>query len=187
MKPIVHIPNATLTTPAKPVLRFDKRLHSMITDMKDTLTQAHHPKGVGLAAPQVGEPWKIFLTRPKESDPIRVFINPEIINRSEEMQTKPSKQNHTLEGCLSIPKIWGQVNRTASLTLRYLDEQGATREDIFSGFPAVIIQHEMDHLDGILFTRRVLEQKGKLYQATVDDKGKEVLEEIILKSGLTQP
>ena len=69
-----------------------------------------------------------------------------------------------LEGCLSIPKIWGRVTRSDKVLLEYMDEKGKHQKKWFSGFEAIIIQHEMDHLSGTLFTQRVLEQKGKLYR-----------------------
>lgn len=181
MKPIVHIPNDVLTHAAKPVKKFDRRLATLVADMKEALTKAINPKGVGLAAPQVGVSLRVFLMRPKEKDEIRVFINPEITNSTSEETKKQQTESNTLEGCLSIPKIWGKVNRAQTLTLKYCDTTGQSHTETFSGFPATIIQHEIDHLDGILFTRRVLEQKEKLYQAAKDEQGKEVLEEITIK------
>ncbi len=177
MNPIVTVPNAVLTTPAKPVTAFDKQLARLIADMKKTLLATKSPKGVGLAAPQIGEAYRVFITRPNEKSKIRVFINPEIISRQGETDGVPER-NNKLEGCLSIPKIWGKVKRSQSLTLRYQDETGKTHKEEFTGFLATIIQHETDHINGILFTQRVLEQQGKLYQGTKDKEGKEVLEEI---------
>ena len=112
-----------------------------------------------------------------EKSSIHVFINPEILKSSGETDGVPERENK-LEGCLSIPAIWGRVKRSQTLTLRFQDETGKTHEQEFSGFLATIIQHETDHVNGILFTRRVLEQKGKLYQSTTDKEGKETLEEI---------
>lgn len=181
MKPIVYVPHEVLTTPAKTVVGFDKKLASLVSDLKETLIATRNPKGVGLAAPQIGESWRVFITRPKEQDQIRVFINPEIIQTSPEQTDGIPQRDNKLEGCLSIPKIWGRVKRASALTLKYQDETGAIREEKFKGFLATIIQHETDHINGILYTHRVLEQKGKLYQAGRDDKGKEILEEITLK------
>jgi len=181
MKPIVLIPNPVLTTPTKPVTAFDGKLAGLIFDMKETLLAATNPKGVGLAATQVGVGLKIFLTKPTESAKIRVFINPEIVNRSTDSTDGVPERGNKLEGCLSIPNIWGKVRRTSSLTLRYQDETGQVHQEKFSGFMATIIQHETDHLNGILFTQRVLEQKDKLFQVATADDGKEVLEEIKLQ------
>lgn len=180
MKPIVHAPHLVLTTPAKPVVSFDKKLAQLITQMKKTLLATQNPRGVGLAAAQIGQPWRVFVTRPTEKSAIRVFINPEIIARSAQFTEGVPERENKLEGCLSIPKIWGRVKRAVSLTLRYQDEKGQTHQEEFSGFLATIIQHETDHVGGVLFTQRVLEQKGKLYRATTDKEGKEVLEEITL-------
>jgi len=180
MKAIITTPHPVLTTPTKTVTSFDKRLTKLVAAMKTTLRATKNPKGVGLAAPQVGEPWRVFITRPKEDSPIRVFINPEIIKVSRELTDGVPGRDNKLEGCLSIPKIWGRVKRAVSLTLRYQDETGQTRKERFTGFLATIIQHETDHLNGLLFVQRVLEQKGKLYQAARDEEGKEILEEVTI-------
>jgi peptide deformylase len=179
MRPIVKIPHPVLSGPAKPVTSFDRKLHAMITDMKETLIGAKRPKGVGLAAPQIGEPYRVFIMRPDVRSEMRVFINPQIVSRDERPQANNPKKDK-LEGCLSIPDIWGDVDRSISLTLRYQDEKGAEHTESFTGFPAVIIQHEVDHLNGILFTQRVIEQKGKLYEPEKDKGGKETLKEIHL-------
>ncbi|EKD64680.1 MAG: Formylmethionine deformylase [uncultured bacterium] len=178
MKPIVHVPNAVLTTPSKTVTSFDKRLAQLISDMKKILLGASNPKGVGLAAPQIGENWRIFITKPWERSRIRVFINPEIIKSSIERTDGVPGRDNKFEGCLSILKIWGKVKRIATISLRYYDQKGQKHEEEFKGFLATIIQHETDHTNGILFTQRVLEQKGKLYQTDKDKEGKEILEEI---------
>lgn len=180
MKSIVHVPNQVLTTPAKPVSRFDKRLEKLIADLLSALKATKNPKGVGLAAPQIGESLRVFVTRPTEKSQIRVFINPEIVKKSVAQTDGVPERENKLEGCLSIPKIWGRVRRAASLTLRYQDEQGRLHQESFTGFLATIIQHETDHTNGILYTQRVLEQKGKLYETAKDKEGKEVLEEIRL-------
>ena len=180
-RPIIHVPDTVLTSPAKTVASFDKKLVRLVTDMKESLVATRNPKGVGLAAPQIGEPWRVFVTRPKESGAIGVFINPEIVSVSKTKTTGIPGRENKLEGCLSIPHIWGLVKRAVSLTLRWQDEQGASHEQTFTGFLATIIQHETDHVNGVLFTHRALEQKEKLYQIAHDEKGKEVLEEITLR------
>jgi peptide deformylase len=181
MKRIVKIPQPVLTTAAKPIINFDKRLLRLIEELKTTLMSARNPKGVGLAAPQIGEPYRVFVTRPHEKQAIRVFINPEILSRSDTLTKGVPERNNKLEGCLSIPRVWGYVKRAESLRLRYQDETGTKHEEAFTGFMATIIQHETDHLNGTLFTHRVLEQQGKFYQAGKDEDGKDILEEIELK------
>lgn len=178
-QPIVTVPHIVLTEPAKTVTVFDNKVKNLVRDMKQTLLATKNPKGVGLAAPQIGEPYRVFVTRPTEKSDLRVFLNPEIEQQEGETDGVPERENK-LEGCLSIPAIWGRVKRAQTLTLRYQDEQGKPRKEKFTGFLATIIQHETDHVNGILFTRRVLEQKGKLYQAATDADGKETLEEITI-------
>jgi peptide deformylase len=140
MKPIVTTPNPVLSAPARTVTLFDKRLGKLIRDMKAILQAATNPKGVGLAAPQIGEPWRVFITKPL--DDIRVFINPEIIRFSTKKTDGVPERENKLEGCLSIPKIWGRHRRT----LKYQDESENSYGK-FSGF-ATIIQH--DHTNGFM-------------------------------------
>jgi len=178
VKPIVQAPHAILSTPAQPVTDYGTPFRKLIADMKDTLAKARNPKGVGLAAPQIGEPYCVFIIKPKESVPIRVFINPEIIRRSRKFTDGVPERDNKLEGCLSIKDLWGKVHRSTAVTLRYTDERGGTHTEEFTGFPATIIQHETDHLNGILFTQRVLEQKNTLYHVTKDEEGKDVLNKV---------
>lgn len=179
MKQIVLIPNIVLTTPAKEVTVFDAALKKFVADMKETLANATNPKGVGLAATQVGVSKKVFITKPNDTSPFRAFINPVITDTTAPKKTGKHKHGQ-MEGCLSIPKLWGNVHRAPTLTLTYQDEDGKTHTETFDGFMATIIQHETDHVNGILFTQRVLEQRESLYQAVREPDGKEVLEEIEL-------
>lgn len=178
MKLIVTVPNKVLIEKAIDVINIDKEIKQIIDRMKTALINSTDPIGVGLAAPQIGKSVRIFLMRPEETDPIKVFINPKIVSQSKILVKGIPDEDAKLEGCLSIPKIWGSVNRHKSVTITYLDETGKLYKQTFTGFESVIIQHEMDHLDGTLFTKRVIEQKGQLYQPTIDDKGQEVLEPI---------
>lgn len=182
MKPIVHIPEPVLAQPAKTVTSFDKKLHQLITEMTKTLKATKRPKGVGLAAPQIGVGLRVFLTMPTTKSPVRAFINPEIIAKSEPKTdvAQDKDADSRLEGCLSIPDIWGHVSRSPSVTLHFQDELGQSHEEVFDGFLATIIQHETDHTNGILFTQRVIEQKGKFFHSHRDKLGKEILEEITL-------
>ena len=180
MKPIVLVPDAILTTPTSPVTAFDAHLKKLVDDCKKTLIATKNPKGVGLAAPQIGQLRRVFVTRPRENSPIRAFINPEIIDASPELTDGVPGRENKLEGCLSIPGIWGRVRRAARITLRYQDETGKRHEESFEGFLATIIQHETDHVNGILYSQRVLEQRSKLYKTTKDSEGREILEEISL-------
>lgn len=183
---IVTIPNQTLISPTKPVDKIDKKILRIIEKMKRALLSADKPKGVGLAAPQIGISLRVFITKPQPDSPIDVFINPEITWKSETLGEidRPAsgktsvKKEGKLEGCLSIPNVWGHLKRSTKVKLAYTDIKNQRHEKEFSGFPATIIQHEIDHLEGILFPQRVLEQKEKLYQIEEDEKGKEELVEI---------
>lgn len=153
--------------------------------MKKTLLAAKDPQGVGLAAPQIGKSLKLFITKPIDKSPIQVFINPKIVSNIKyqvsSAKEKPIHDNK-LEGCLSLPNIWGEVKRSTTIKLQYqlltTNQKLITRTRSFSGFLATIIQHEFDHLEGILFPKRVLEQKGKLYKSHKNEKGEDVFEEI---------
>lgn len=186
MLQIVRVANPVLTTPSKPVDEIDKKILELIEGMKKTLLSTRSPKGVGLAAPQVGHSLRLFITKPWPRSPFTVFINPEIIWQSEEKTDKgvPERKNK-FEGCLSIPDIWGVVHRAKKIKVRYqqlstFNYQLLTKTRAFSGFLATIIQHEIDHLNGILFTQLGLQQKEKLYKLVKDEKGNDVFEEITI-------
>ena len=180
MLKIVTAPNPVLSSTAKPISKVDVSVVKIIEEMKKALLATTDPKGVGLAAPQVGKSLRIFIAKPTDNAKIDVFINPEIIEKSSEQSyiKLPKKDSKKLEGCLSLPNIWGPVFRASSLTLAYVDEQGKSHKQKFSGFMATIIQHEVDHLDGVLFPKRVLEQKNTLYKSYKNKKGEDEFEEI---------
>lgn len=178
-KPIITAPQQILSEPAKPVGKIDKKIRQIIADMKETLLKTENPKGVGLAAPQVGIPLQIFVTKSDDKSAVRVFLNPAITKYSKKTSSA-KKPDNRFEGCLSIPKIWGIVRRSVTITLAYIDEAGAKKTEEFNDFLARIIQHEVDHLSGILFTQRVLEQQSKLYHPVIDEKGEEILEEFTI-------
>lgn len=170
MLKIVTVPNPILSQPTKPVVNFGKKLKKIIKDMSETLEAQNDPPGVGLAANQVGINLSIFIIKPTKKSPIKAFINAKII-KSEILNhdTKNQKKEAVkFEGCLSIPRIWGPIKRADKVLLEYQDEQGNKKTEWFSGFEATIIQHEVDHLNGIVFTQRSLEQKQKLYREKKD-------------------
>ncbi len=193
---MVVTPDPSLLKKAMPVERFDKKLKRVIKEMEKALDATYDPVGVGLAAPQVGIPKRIFLTRPKEGGPMHVFINPEIVSSSDKEEipilpnsskvelmkkvskNKPGDKKKLLEGCLSVPNIWGNVARKNTVELSWQDETGKKFTKTFKGFPAIIVQHELDHLDGILFTKHVLAQGEQLYRSYKNDKGEDEFEEI---------
>lgn len=198
MLQIVKVPNEVLNTTAQAITAVDKKLLSLIEEMKKSLLEAKDPIGVGLAAPQVGQSVRLFITKPTAKAPFTIFINPEIIWQSEEKTDGVPERDKKFEGCLSIPNVWGIVHRAKKIKVRYqpltTNNQPArqrydavvaggliTKTRIFTGFLATIIQHEIDHINGILFTQRALSQKEKLYKITGrDEKGDDVFEEIEL-------
>jgi len=174
MLKIVHAPHTILSKKVREVKKIDKKIRELVYDMEETLIAQIDPQGVGLAAPQIGIDLAIFVIKPTLKADTLVFINPKIVELVKSVKpVKPALTDSTdstkeedikLEGCLSIPRIWGPVTRNTKVLLEYQDLTGEKHSEWFSGFKAVIIQHEMDHLQGVLFTQRVLEQKGKLYQ-----------------------
>jgi peptide deformylase len=148
--PIIETPDPRLRVISTPVETVDDDLRALIADMFETMYDA---PGIGLAAIQVGVPKRVLvidLQEPVEegSDEVvrapRVFINPEILEQSDE--TKPYN-----EGCLSVPDQYAEVQRPAVIRAKWLDEQGKAHEETLDGLLAVCLQHEMDHLEGILF------------------------------------
>jgi peptide deformylase len=180
MTKIVSAPNSVLSTKAK---EFDfsknkKTLDQLLMEMEEALLSASDPKGVGLAAPQIGKSIAVFITKPTDKAKIVAFFNPEIVEQDKLEQKDPKKKIKKLEGCLSLPNIWGEVKRSPSVTLSYQDKSGKKRTKKFTGFMATIVQHETDHLNGILFPKHVLEQKGKLYKSYKNEEGQDEFEEL---------
>jgi len=174
MLKLVLAPHPILTKSVREVKKIDKKIRELVYDMEETLIEQVDPQGVGLAAPQINEDLAIFIIKPTLKAETQVFINPRIVELVKSVKpVKPAPTDSTgstksedvkLEGCLSIPRIWGPVTRNTKVLVEYQDLTGEKHSEWFSGFKAVIIQHEMDHLSGVLFTQRVLEQKGRLYQ-----------------------
>ena len=190
---IVTTPDEVLAKRAQEVAKFDGKLKEILEGMKKTLIATRDPIGVGLAAPQVGISLRIFQMKPLDNSPVTSFINPVIldVSKSEGILNKSNSENieknkpksskkRLLEGCLSIPNIWGNVTRKKEITIAFQDENGVSHTKHFKGFPAVIIQHEMDHLNGILFTKHVMEQKEKLYKSHKNGEGEDEFDEIKL-------
>jgi peptide deformylase len=145
IRPILIHPDPRLKTVADPVTDIDDELRQLAEDMLETMYDA---PGSGLAAPQVGVLSRMFVMdcAKKEGTPPQpmVLVNPEIVARSEE--TKVFE-----EGCLSIPEIYENVERPAEVTMRWLGLDGREHEQDFDGFPAVCVQHELDHRNGKLY------------------------------------
>ena len=144
LREILVVPHPVLKQVSLPVVAVDDALRALMDDMLETMYAA---PGIGLAAVQVGVPKRVIvmdLARPEEPPAPRFYINPEILWASDE--TAPYE-----EGCLSVPEIYDEVERPARVKLRYLNYQGEQVEEDAEGLFAVCIQHEMDHLEGVLF------------------------------------
>ncbi|MEG3086372.1 peptide deformylase [Sphingomonas sp. PB4P5] len=156
---ILEVPHPGLRAVAKPVAEVDDAVRSIVADMFDTMYDA---RGIGLAATQVAIEQRIVtidLQEPESDEedakPVRsphVFINPELVSVSEELSSYS-------EGCLSIPEQYAEVQRPARCRLKWLDEQGASHEQDFDGLMATAIQHEIDHLNGVLFIDHISKLK----------------------------
>lgn len=179
----------TLTHPIirkklKAVGRIDAHVKKTIEEMRKTVLAEKDPEGVGLAANQVGLDMRLFLakivdakSRKKLSDVERAkafspFINPEITSYGKEM-------DEVFEGCLSIPDLYGFVKRPKSISVKYTNIDGKTVQRSFTGMPARIIQHEVDHLNGRLFIDHVAVQTKELFRYTgLNDKGEPQFEKV---------
>ncbi|MCZ4340443.1 peptide deformylase [Sphingomonadaceae bacterium G21617-S1] len=149
IRPILEAPDPRLRTKSVPVDAVDDDLRALIADMFETMYDA---PGIGLAAIQVGIPQRVLVIDLQEEEdaegkPVRkpqVFINPELFDPSDE-------QSVYNEGCLSVPDQYAEVERPAVIHARWLDEQGTKHEARLEGLLATCLQHEMDHLEGVLF------------------------------------
>ncbi|MEO6093823.1 MAG: peptide deformylase [Novosphingobium sp.] len=171
---IIAMPDPRLKVKSAPVERFDEALCALVSDMFETMYDA---PGIGLAAIQIGVPQRVLVIdlqeRDADAEPERrgdedsgddhgavrhdplVFINPEIFDPSEEL----SIYN---EGCLSVPEIYAEVERPARIHARWQDLDGAVHEAEIDGLLATCLQHEMDHLEGILFVDRLSRLKRQM-------------------------
>lgn len=180
MLDIVNAPDPVLSQKATDVEKVDSSILKLLEQMEESLNSATDPVGVGLAAPQIGKSLRIFIAKPSVKSKINVFINPKVIKQSAPPKKKKKGKTRKLEGCLSLPNIWGEVLRYDEVYLEYMDEKGKIHSKLFKGFLATIVQHEIDHLDGVLFPKRVLEQKGTLYKSEKNEKGQDVFEELAI-------
>ncbi|HEY1779071.1 MAG TPA: peptide deformylase [Roseiarcus sp.] len=152
LRPIIVLPDPKLRLVSRKIERVDDDLRRLIDDMIETM---HDAPGVGLAAIQIAEPIRLLVvdTAKKDEPPDpQVFINPEIVWSSVESSTYE-------EGCLSIPEYYAEVERPASVRARALDREGKLREVMAEGLLATVLQHEIDHLDGVLFIDHISKLK----------------------------
>jgi len=161
---------AALRRKGRPVRKLNRSIKRLVEDLKNTLMA--HPEGVGLAAPQVNAHHRVVVVRlgagsdgSSEPDPCIALINPEIIEARDERRD--------FDGCLSFPGLYGQTTRPHFLRVTVMDERGMCFDRVFEGFDAVVVHHEIDHLDGVLFIDRV-ESLEDLYRVCIGENGQQV-------------
>ncbi len=176
MLQVLKYPHPTLLRPAKPLKRVDAELRTIIAEMFDTM---YEHKGIGLAAPQVGLPYRLFVVNEsgdsREKDQEFVFINPVL--------SKPKGSEESEEGCLSLPKLYAPVRRPASIHVTAYNLQGQAATWAAEGLFARVVQHENDHLDGVMFIDRlsqtaVIDIRGELEEFRDEFERKRELGEI---------
>jgi peptide deformylase len=160
VRDIILYPDPILKTVCEPVTALDEA-DALVQDLLDTMTASGH--SVGVAAPQIGITRRVVVVDVSGSKAGRdnnhgrlVMINPGIIERE--------GQETMREGCMSVPDYTGNVTRSESVVVQFLDRQGRERVIRASGFEAVAIQHELDHLDGLLFLDRVTSLKTDVFR-----------------------
>lgn len=149
VRTIIEVPDPRLREVSEPVETVDDDVRTLVADMFETMYAA---PGIGLAAIQLAVPLRVVVIDLQEPTveggeavrAPRVFVNPEIVEFSETLQTYN-------EGCLSIPEQYGEVTRPDRIRARWLDEAGAPHEEELDGLMAICVQHEIDHLNGVLF------------------------------------
>jgi peptide deformylase len=155
IKPLIILPDPVLRQVSKPIERVDADLKRLADDMLETMYDA---PGIGLAAIQVGAPRRMLVidvSREGEEKQPQVFINPEILKSSDERSVYE-------EGCLSIPDYYAEVERPAAVTVKYLDRNGKEQTVEADGLLATCLQHEIDHLNGVLFIDHISRLKREM-------------------------
>lgn len=163
IRKIVKSGSNILRKEAKPVKTIDRKVLQLIEDLKDTLKIQKDPEGVGLAACQIGENLSVFAMI-RTDKKILIVINPEIVNVKKLTTKEVAKEPSLMEGCLSLPNYYTPLSRSKEVKLKYMDEKGVILTEVFKNFEAQIVQHEVDHLKGIMFVDRLLEQKKTLFK-----------------------
>ena len=164
---IVDIKDPVLRKKAKHIAQVDKKIRSLISDMQETLRAQKDPEDIGLAAPQVGKSLAMFVVDFENLK--KVVINPVILDQHQPKTKVPSKRSKLLEGCLSLPNYYSPIRRGNYIKIKYLDIDGKEVIEDFHNFNAQVIQHEIDHLNGVLFVDHVLKQNSPLYKFSGDD------------------
>ncbi len=171
---IITAPHHSLRQKANPISKIDKKVSKFLAELETTLRNKKNPKGVGLAAPQVDTNLRAFamdLSRDEKIQDINIYINPVITKHSFNKSLGENKKNPTLEGCLSIPNLYGPIPRWEWVEVEFdqiTDGELQRTSEKFEWFPARVFQHELDHLNGILFTDYSLEFDLPLYRENED-------------------
>lgn len=158
---IITVPHEVLRCKSVAITDFELPTRDQVHDLIDALKAARNPEGVGLSFPQIGYNLRGFVTYLEKR--IKVYLNPVILDMSEEKTLGGSAERPTLEGCLSIPHLYGPVWRPKKIKIEAQDEFGNTFGKILTSFPARLFMHEYDHLEGILFTDYTLRDNLPLY------------------------
>lgn len=177
VKKIITVPDSLLRKKAKPVTKIDKKVKKLVNDLIKSAEAAKEPEGVGLSAIQIGELKRIFII--KRGSKFEVFLNPKITWKSKKKFSQVlEKEKRFLEGCLSVPGYYAFVDRPYKVKLQWQDLKGKPHQEKFKDKQSAYVQHEFDHLNGILFVDRALKQGEKIYQLKKNNEGKEELKEV---------
>ena len=172
LRKILTEPNAILRKKSLPVKKVNKEIQNLMDDMLETMYAA---PGIGLAAIQIGEPKRVIvmdISKDTDSKKPMYFVNPEIVTKSKENSTYE-------EGCLSVPGQFAEIDRPSECHLKYLDYYGKPNEMKAEGMFATCIQHEIDHLEGILFIDYLSKLKKSMIVKKLSKQKKE-LERIVV-------
>jgi peptide deformylase len=167
IRPVLKMGHPTLRQIAQPVVRFDQDLADLVADMDETMRSL---SGAGIAAPQIGVSQRVVIFEVKENPryphvapvPYTVLVNPELTPLGDE-------QDEGWEGCLSVPGMRGLVPRFHSLRYRGFDQFGVPLDRTVEGFHARVVQHEVDHLDGILYPQRIRDLRNFGFEDVLAD------------------
>ena len=152
VQPIRHFPDPILRKPCEPIRDFDARLEALVKDLIATMKR--QPHGIGIAAPQIGVAKQVAIVDVSARIPQAqrlILVNPKIVALSDEKASR--------EGCMSLPDYTANLKRYDSVHLKWQNEKGESQERIFGGIEGICIQHEVDHLNGVLFLDRVTSLK----------------------------
>ena len=159
---IVYYPHPALRWKSKPIVEINAELRETVREMFNLMYEA---RGVGLAANQVGLPFRLFIVNataePEETEQELVFINPEITQRKGSIEGE--------EGCLSLPELYGQVRRAEEIVVEAFDLEGREFSMTLTELAGRVVQHETDHLDGVMFTDRLSESAQREVEGRLDD------------------